>query len=400
MRSCVLLSAPIRHHSRVTRSVRALSRLGPVSLFYLDPTGSDRGLFDDRVRLCPVPRPEREPSFLLKNVRTHRQYHYLADAAIGRGEACDLVLACDLPTLEGGARLAGATGAALVYDSMDLTVETVNQCFPDDARFPRSLGFAALIALARRVQRGVERRLIRRVDLVVTASFGYEEYLVRHYRPRRSHVVLNCPELPDISTPVSLKERLGFADGDRVVLYQGLMNAGRGLRSLVAAAKHLPAGVRLLLIGWGPLEEKLKEIARRDGTGDRVVFAPPVEQRELPAWTAAADLGVLLLEPFNVSKRLSSATKIYEYMAAGIPVLTTDLPGNQVVSGTDAGWLIEDTGPENVARAIGAAFADEDERARRGRNGRRAAEDEYNWARQEERFLLALRPILKSPPVS
>ena len=67
-----------------------------------------------------------------------------------------------------------------------------------------------------------------------------------------------------------------------------------------------------------------------------------VPQAELHNWTASADLGVLILEPINLSKRLALANKIFEYMAARVPILATNLPENRrILDSCKCGWLTE-----------------------------------------------------------
>jgi glycosyltransferase involved in cell wall biosynthesis len=168
-----------------------------------------------------------------------------------------------------------------------------------------------------------------------------------------------------------------------------MMNQGRGLAELVMSAAHLPDGVRLVMVGDGPLRAALLRMVHNAGLQENVLMPGAVPQVELHHWTASADLGVLILEPINLSKRLALANKIFEYMSAGIPILATDLPENRrILASCECGWLTEQWGPTVLAGYLSRILADQDEMRRRAENGRRCFEQRYNWER-ESRHLIA-----------
>jgi len=396
---CVLLDGPVTHNGRVQRTVRTLSQVGPVVLFTSGGSEHDGELFDARVEVRPVPR--LVPSGLRRYLLLHRQNDGLADAARDHGRGFDLVWANDYSTLAPALRIARDNGAKLIYDSHELWLATVNQFFPTRDPFPRGLAFRAIVGMCRALGRWNEPRLARHADRVVTANESYAEVLRKRLRRRDISVVLNCPELTEPSPSDRLRELLGLADSDRVVLYQGMMNAGRGLLELVRSGRHLPDDVRVVLLGHGPLEESLRRIVESEGLGSRVVMLDSVPQAELHGWTASADLGVLILDPVNLSKRLSLANKIFEYMAAGIPILTTDLPENRrILDLCECGWAIEDREPQALAKHMTRILEDREGMRRRGANGRHWFEERFNWQHESGHVLEALDGLLPhSDPV-
>jgi glycosyltransferase involved in cell wall biosynthesis len=295
--------------------------------------------------------------------------------------------------------VARRTGATLVYDSHELWLATVNQFFPRDERLPRALAFRAIVGAARAVGRWEEHRLVASADAIVTANESYGGVLQRRFG-RDVVVVRNCPEVPDLVPSDRIREALGLPPSDRIVLYQGMMNAGRGLPELIESARWYPDGVRLVLLGHGVLEEVLRKQITASHLDDRVFMPGLVPQAELPQWTASADLGVLVLDPINLSKRLSLANKIFEYMGAAKPIMTTDLPENRrVIEECECGWLLADRDPRRLAEAVGRIFADPGEMDRRGRNGRRCVEERYNWEAEAEHVLGVVEPLLGVAPV-
>lgn len=390
---CVLLAGPVTNNGRVQRTTRTLSELGEVTLVTSGGAAGDQALFNDRVHVIPTVR--RALSGLRKWFLLHRQNDQLADAALASGRKFDLVWANDYSTLWPARRIVEATGARLVYDSHEIWLATVNQFFPDNVPLLKRLAFRVIIAICRVIGHRVEPRLAERADAIVTANRSFADVLQRQLHRPHIEVVLNTPELSPLIGSDRIRESLQLASGDRIVLYQGFMNAGRGLRELVQCAAHLPETIRLVMLGEGMLLEELRtSVAERD-LGDRVLLPGPVPQAELHSWTASADLGVLILEPINLSKRLALANKIFEYMGAGIPILATDLPENRrIIDSCDCGWLISQWSPPQLASHIVAILDQPDEMRRRGENGRRWFEQRYNWGIESASVLRTVSPLL------
>lgn len=390
---CVLLDGPVTYNGRVQRTARTLSRFGPVLLVTSGGSADDDGIFDDAVEVLPTVRPA--PAGLRRFVLLHRQNDHLADAALAAGRAFDVVWANDYSTLFPGRRIARETGAKLVYDSHELWIETVNQFFPGDAPQPKALAFRGIVGLCRALGNREEPRMVKDADNVVTANESYAAVLRERFDREDIGVVLNCPERNEVQDPEPVRRELGLAATERVVLYQGMMNQGRGLAELVTSASHLPADVRVVMLGHGPLEASLRRMVADAGLEERVLMPGLVPQAELHRWTALADLGVLILDPINLSKRLAQANKLFEYMSASVPILTTDLPENRrIVDGCDCGWLISGWEPLVLAEHLTRILNDPEERQRRGANGRRCFEERYNWECESERMIAHLGEIL------
>lgn len=390
---CVLLDRPVTYDGRVQRTVRTLSTLGQVLLVTSGGSERDQELFDNRVEVRPTVRPI--PSGLRKFVLLHRQNDQLLDAVLSDDRRFDVVWANDYSTIHPAREIARKTGAKLVYESHEIWLETVNQFFPSGAALPRALAFRAIIGICRAIGARKEPKMTADADVLITANESYRAVLQKRLGRDDIAVVLNCPELGDLGVSDRIRDETGLAPSDRVVLYQGVMNAGRGLRELVLSAGQFPHEVRLVMLGHGVLESSLRRLVQESGLTDRVLMLGSVPHADLPHWTASADLGVLILDPINLSKRLSLANKIFEYMAAGIPILTTDLPENRrIIEECECGWLVRDRDPETLAQTVARILEDPAEMKRRGTNGRRWFEQRYNWERESTELLAAVRGLV------
>jgi glycosyltransferase involved in cell wall biosynthesis len=394
-RVAVLLGGEVSHDSRVIRAVRTASRLAHVTLVCVQGREDDRALFGDGVELRALSPVRVQSRGIRRHLLLHRYFDAFVPAAQEGGDRYDVVWANDFPTLVPAFEIAQASGARLLYDSHEIYLETVNQFYPPCARFPRSVAFRLLTAAARRIGQPWERRLAQAVDLFLTTNESYAAHFRRAYGLDRVEVVRNYPARVISLAGPGVREALSIPPAGRIVLYEGMMNHGRGLSQLVLAAEHFPPGVTLALLGFGPLEADLRALARARRLSDRVRFLPPVPPDRLVPFIASADLGVLVLDPVNESKRLASANKLFEYMAAGLPLLLTDLPENRrIVAECDSGTLLAGRTPEAIATGVTEALRDERELGRHGENGRRAHLKQYNWEVEGERLRELLEGLL------
>lgn len=261
--------------------------------------------------------------------------------------------------------------ARVVYDARDIYVEAGNL-----ARLPRPV--RALVAQ-------VERRWARRADRVVTVNRPYAEVMAARWGVPLPAIVLNCAYRYAPAHPVERRfhERLRLDPGQRVVLYQGGLSPHRGIEQLIEAIPLVDNAV-LVLLGYGVLAHELETLARSPALAARVRLLPAVPPEELLDWVAAADVVAMPIQPSTLNHRLTTPNKLFEAIAAGVPVVTSDLPGmSGIVLETGCGLVCDPTDPGAIAAAIRAVIdAPETERLAIRRRALAAADDRYNWETQ------------------
>ena len=282
----------------------------------------------------------------------------------------------DLSTLPLAARFARERGGRLVYDSHELYLESGRM--------------AEVRGLRRRLLERSEGRLARRADAVVTVNEGIAAELRRRYRLARTPlVVMNCPprwhpEAGEEPPPSDrLRATLALPTDRRILLYQGAFSPDRGLERIPRAllAPGLEAAVAVFL-GYGPLRNELEALAADPRFGGRLFVLDAVPPDELLEWTASADVSLIPTQPGTLNNRLTSPNKLFESLAAGVPVVVSRLPVvERLVADLDVGELVGDpTDPAQLAAAIGRILAlSPDDRAALRRRCRRAALERYNW---------------------
>jgi glycosyltransferase involved in cell wall biosynthesis len=213
---------------------------------------------------------------------------------------------------------------------------------------------------------------------------------------RQPQIVFNCPRrldvLPDNRLAKALAER-GMAKA-RVVLYQGLIGRNQSLHMVIQSMPGWPADTCFVLIGPGDSSTiaGFKQLSAEVGVADRVVVLPPVSSAEILAFTVGAHIGLSLYEAIGDNQRFAASNKLMEYMAAGIPQITSVREGAGIELQGNWGLAADPQSPEEIREAVKAILRDEQLRSEMGRKARRAHLAKYNY---EDQFAPVLEQIVR-----
>jgi len=162
---------------------------------------------------------------------------------------------------------------------------------------------------------------------------------------------------------------------DNTILWAGRFVEEKGVKHLLDAmkliSKEMPA-VRLLLVGYGPLEDRLRSHAQQLGLSNSVIFQRPVDQRRLASLINKSAVFALP----SLSEGLPNV--VLEAMACAKPVVATDQIGLNTVIG-DAGIFVPATDPQSLAAAILQLLSDRALRSRLGQRGRSIVVERHSW---------------------
>ena len=172
-----------------------------------------------------------------------------------------------------------------------------------------------------------------------------------------------------------------MASAVRLVAFKGLDVA---LRALALARKDIP-GLRYLLAGSGPEEEKLKRICGELGLENTVTFTGPLPHAGLPRFYSLARVGLF---PSREKEALGIA--VGEAMACGLAALVTRVGGMPEQATPGTGLVVEPKSPEDLARGMRELFADPESLAAKGRAARQRMKEHFSWAACADRLLTGL----------
>jgi len=360
MRALLLVRNGVSHDARVLRAARVAERaLGGKALVVgvataAVPAGETtvEGVrvlrLPARTRRQPAPVPEgagihssspspgrppgRPPGRLTWRARAGRILSGAAFAWQALAVACrerpTLVHANDWNTMWCAVAIKLVCRARLVYDSHELWADR-------NGRWEWRWWLLASEAL-----------FVRMADVVITASPGYADALGARYRVGHPTVIRNIPDGP----PASASE----PQAPPLAVYVGGLIPGRGLEQTIDALALAPA-IRLLAIGPGAPEYRasLIERATAAGVAGRVELQPAVPPAQVLAALAGATAGLCLIQPVCRSYELTLPNKLFEYAAAGVPVLASDLPVMaSVVRESGIGEVVAATDPRAIAAGL------------------------------------------------
>lgn len=254
-----------------------------------------------------------------------------------------------------------------------------------------------------RLARLVESYALRQVDHVIVVVDESADRVASLGVPReRITVVSNTPPLEQVSDAGAART---LSSRKRVeVVYLGILEIPRGLYDAIEAIRMLRArsiDVRLTIVGSGRDAALFQDRARAAGLTDEAVrFTGYVSREEAMHAVASSDVG-LLANHRTEQWQTSVPNKLFDYMAAGLAVVTSDAaPCARIVRETAAGEVFRAGDAADLARAL-ERLTDPEVRTAAGEAGRRAVVKRYNWEKDSTTLLDVInslaRPVGAAP---
>jgi glycosyltransferase involved in cell wall biosynthesis len=181
----------------------------------------------------------------------------------------------------------------------------------------------------------LEQFLITKVDKFVVSGELDKEFLQKHFHTNKPFfVVKNLPaKSSNCKKNNYLREKFSIPKDKLILIYQGVILEGRGILPMFTFLKENDEFI-FCIIGTGKSKQQYIDIASSPLLQNKVFFHNAVEYSKLSEITASADIGIALIEPITFSYRLALPNKLFEYIQAGLPVLTSDLPAMKDVIDT------------------------------------------------------------------
>lgn len=219
-----------------------------------------------------------------------------------------------------------------------------------------------------------ERKIVHKVDAVVCVSHAAAEYLKKKYNITKPIVVTNC-----ISGDNIIEKAVEKAE-PKQILNHGQFYGGRGYDLMIEAAPLLSQynDLQFVLRGFGVLEEQLRARVK-ELDAKNVCFAPPVKVEELIPCASRAFIGLAITQAISINFELSVSNKIFEYAAAGLPVIMSDIPEHRYLNDKyNFGIIIKNDTPEEIADAVLQLYKNKDMYDKCSDGSKRLSK-EINW---------------------
>ncbi|MBN2892463.1 MAG: glycosyltransferase [Bacteroidales bacterium] len=245
----------------------------------------------------------------------------------------DILLSNDLDTLLPNFFVSSLKNRKLVYDSHELFTEV-----PELIERPK----------VQKIWLKIERFCLPKIKYSYTVCQSISDYYKEKYGIEMG-VVRNIPFCEKI-------EKLTIQHDNKILLYQGAVNIGRGLEEAVEAMQFLE-GFELWIIGGGDIENQLKTRVKDLNLEEKVKILGRKKLEELAEYTNQADLGLSIEKNMGLNYYFALPNKIFDYIQAEIPILCSDLPEmSRIIKNYNIGAILESHEPKKVAIQIKLIF--------------------------------------------
>ncbi|MBN2777432.1 MAG: glycosyltransferase [Bacteroidales bacterium] len=378
---CILLNGPIKNDSRVRKVIKTLlnNNNNNIDLYYVFGDKTDELIFNGNISLFAIKYQVSNYRKLLRHTFFYNEFNFIAREVLKNKKQYDYVWANDLPCLKPAVKIKKKTGAKLIYDSHEIYNETLNQFFPKKAVFIKSLIFKALLLFMRFAGFYAEKKLLKKTDFFVTVGNELRKYFEQKYQYKGIKILMNCPDIKNPMVEIDLKSLLGIKQSSKLVIYQGVLNYGRGLHLMIESFRNVSDDIYLLILGSGMIKHELVALVKQYKLENKVLFHEKVSLSTLPSYTAAADFGINLLEDINLSKKYAVPNKLFEYIHAGLPVISSKMPESVAIYKEFCIGKLVENDPHKIAEAINNITMED---ITDYRKNCKLAANKYNWENQ------------------
>lgn len=233
--------------------------------------------------------------------------------------------------------------------------------------------------------RMVESAFVRWADLTIAAH----DPVKRQFHGGNVITVHNYP----IEDDLAVANPRPMAGRACHVIYHGDLTEQRGLLTMIDAIAKVELDQTPVLRLAGSLTPTLqRKIAGRPGF-QSTNYLGWLGKEGLVEELGQARAGLVLLHPMN-NYKVIRPNKLYEYMAAGLPVIASDFPHwREVVAPANCGLLVDPLDSSAIARAIEYLLTHPEEAAAMGERGRKAVSERYNWQSECNKFIAAYEQL-------
>lgn len=283
---------------------------------------------------------------------------------------CNLLLSNDLDTSLPNYFVSRLKKIPMIYDSHEYFTET-----PELVTRPK----------VQKIWKRIEWFILNRQKEMITVNESIANLFREKYNIK-VHVIRNIPFRLNTKTSLT-REELQIPDNKHLIVLQGSgINVQRGAEELVEAMLYLDDCI-LMVIGGGDVLPVLKEMVSELKLEEKVRFLPRMPYQKMMAHTQLAELGFTLDKNTNLNYRFSLPNKIFDYIQAGIPVVSSHLPEiEKIITEYQIGCFVENHTPECIANSVKEAFSN-NQLYLQWKNNLNFAAEQLCWENEEKTLL-------------
>ncbi|MGA7839119.1 MAG: glycosyltransferase [Ignavibacteriaceae bacterium] len=232
----------------------------------------------------------------------------------------------------------------------------------------------------------IEKTFIQHTTKVFTTGSLDSAHIEKEYNLDETIVIRNLPLYTEIKNPFDFRAHYKLSADTKILLYQGIILHGRGLKIIYDILSELDNCV-LVVIGGGEFKDYYQKLSIEKGLSDKVFFFGKLGQNELLNYTAGADIGLSLIENLSLSYYYALPNKMFEYILTGVPVFASNFPQmKDIIDQYNVGSYSDPENREEIISNLQMLIDDNNYRSELKRNCLKASK-QLNWEKEIEKLL-------------
>ena len=169
---------------------------------------------------------------------------------------------------------------------------------------------------------------------------------------------------------------------NKIIVYQGALNVGRGIEHMIDAMQYIDNAV-FLIIGEGDISDELKEKVNSLQLNKKVIFKGKISFSDIHEYTSQADIGITIEENYSLNYYYALPNKLFDYIRATVPILASKLPEiEKIINKYEIGEFIENHNPEHIAEKV-KIMLNNSEKQEFWKKNLQKASNEFCWENEE-----------------
>jgi glycosyltransferase involved in cell wall biosynthesis len=236
--------------------------------------------------------------------------------------------------------------------------------------------------------KGVLSFLIRVIEQLCTLAFSdvvaATPKIAEHFPTSKVLIIQNFPIASELVVPGNCD----YNSRPNLAVYAGSITAIRGAAEMVDTMTNIDSSLAARLELAGPFAPASLEKSLKSSDGWACVkYNGQLSRNEMAQMLSRARIGLVLFHP-KPNHVDAQPNKMFEYMSAGIPIVTSNFPlWKQIVEGTRCGLVVNPLDSVAIARAIEWLLRNPEEAERMGQRGKTAVEEQYNWEPEAKKLV-------------
>ena len=239
-----------------------------------------------------------------------------------------------------------------------------------------------------------EKKIINHLEAIITVCEPLADLLRQDYPGVKTVEVIRS--LPSLKNKPKSEHINPASEG--LVLFHGYFLPGRGLENTIKAFSSIQdKAIKLIMIGEGPLENRLQKLSNELGLTKKILFQPFIANEQLIEFISQADIGLTLIEPDCINRKYALPNKFFEYIHAGVPVLASNIPTlQQYIDRYAVGRTVDPGDAQAIAKAL-IEMANDRAKLKLWKKNCRLAANELNWEKESEKMKDIYRSLYTLP---